>query len=163
MPLIGVEHQSLTADAFISLGQNASMTRLSASNVSTLQQAFRNHCETGTVQLMSFQLQQVLEWFEFQSTEELIVSILPELGAMEEISQARSLAIMSRLLRQHEQDWNLLRGRQDIVQHNGSFLQNKCKFTAEALIKAAAAKSVPKNQEVADEMIWCADIRDGGN
>jgi len=161
MPLIDVERQSLTGDAFISLGQNASMARLSTSNVSACQQAFRNHCTPGTSHLMFFQLKQVLEQsFGVQATDEHMVSISQEWGSMEEISEARFLAIMSRLLRQHERDWNLLRGIQDIVGHSGSFLQNKC--TAEALIKAAAARSVPMNQELADEMIWCADIRERG-
>lgn len=148
----------LTFEEFVALGHKAIMAPLSAKQIAHISELFSSHDveDVGYVDSKSL-VALFREKFHPDISIEEVDGIAAVWDDGTEVTCDKFVAIMSRFIRLHEQDWCLLRGFRELTQQGPAILLEDVVTVGDLVERSRAALTA----EEAEEMIWAADWGSG--
>lgn len=151
--------ETLTQDEFLALGHEASLMRLSNKQVLKIYNVFRKYQDAEQQVFRDDLIEIFRQAFVPNISEQEVngISTVFDVDGSGSISAAEFCGIISRFMRRHEQDWNLLRGLRKVLGKSAKRqVTETAVITKEKILARAEKVGMKINESEAEEMMWCA-------
>merc|ERR1719428_206295 len=163
-PLMDGQHPPLSEAEFLAVGHEATMARLTQTHIEQLQEVFNAHDFDNSGELDLAELSEIFRktFRQHLSIEDLDV-LLAECDENNDgqVSTQEFISLMSRMVRKHMNDWELLQGMQHVLESSaaakGGEAEARTKFRRLSSIREDHGLDAALKPEAVEEMLWATD------